>query len=165
MRSCALDRLADSGLIARTIDQEVLWTCASPAYLQDHGEPKTPDHLSTHTCVLFRLPSTGRAWPWRYRIGNRDVTHLPESDVRLGDGEALVEAAVAGPGLVQVPSYIAEREMERGRLVEVLQDYRPAPTPISLVYPANRHVPPRVKALADALLKRHGDAGAQQAGP
>lgn len=148
--------LADSRLVGRMFDQQVIWTCASPAYLARHGKPESPDQLSAHTCLLFRLPSSGRDRPWQFRLGKRDYSLQPESGVRLGDGEALMQAAAAGLGLIQVPNYMAERDVKRGRLVEVLRGYRPAPLPISLVYPSHRHVPLRVRALADALAERSG---------
>ena len=79
---------------------------------------------------------------------------MPESGVRLGDGEALVQAATAGLGLIQVPTYMAEREVKRGKLVEILQKCKPVPMPISLVYPSHRYIPLRVRMLADALAER-----------
>jgi DNA-binding transcriptional LysR family regulator len=147
--------LADSRLVGRMFDQQVIWTCASPAYLKRHGKPESPDQLSAHTCLLFRLPSSGRDRPWQFRVANREISLTLESGVRLGDGEALVQAAAAGLGLIQVPSYMAEREVKRGELAEILQRYRPAPLPISLIYPSHRHIPLRVRALADALAERH----------
>ena len=146
--------LADSSLVGRMFDQQLIWTYASPAYLARHGKPGSPDELTRHTCLLFRLPSSGRDRPWQFRAGKRDFSLTPESGVRLGDGEALVQAAAAGLGLVQAPTYLAEHEVKRGRLVESLQRYRPAPLPISLVYPSHRHIPLRVRALADALAER-----------
>jgi len=146
--------LADSRLVGRAFDQQIMWTCGSPTYLRRHGTPKTPNELSAHACLLFRLPSSGRDRPWQFRTGRRDLSILPEGSVRLGDGEALVQMATAGLGLIQIPSYIAEVHVRRGQLVEILQKYRPAPLPISLVYPTARHVPPRVRALADALAER-----------
>jgi DNA-binding transcriptional LysR family regulator len=147
--------LADSRLVGRMFDQQVIWTCASPAYLKRHGKPESPDQLSAHTCLLFRLPSSGRDRPWQFRVANREISLTLESGVRLGDGEALVQAAAAGLGLIQVPSYMAEREVKRGELAEILQRDRPAPLPISLIYPSHRHIPLRVRALADALAERH----------
>jgi DNA-binding transcriptional LysR family regulator len=146
--------LADSSLVGREFDQQFIWTYASPVYLARRGEPGSPDELTKHTCLLFRLPSSGRDRPWQFRSGKRNFSLLPESGMRLGDGEALVQAAAAGLGLLQVPTYLAEHEVKRGRLVEILQRYRPAPLPISLVYPSHRHIPMRVRALADALAQR-----------
>lgn len=143
--------LADSSLVGREFDQQFICTYASPAYVARRGEPASPDELPKHTCLLFRMPSSGRERPWQFRSGKRNISQLPESGLRLGDGEALFQAAAAGLGLVQGPTYLAEAHVKRGRLVEVLQKYRPAPLPISLVYPSHRHVPLRVRALADAL--------------
>lgn len=145
--------LVDSGLVGRMFDQQVIKTFASPAYLARHGTPASPDQLASHRCVLFRLPSSGRDRPWQFRLGRRDFSVLPESGLRLGDGEAVVQAAVAGLGLVQAPTYMADAEAKRGRLVEVLARYQPAATPISLVYPSHRHIPQRVRVLSEALAR------------
>lgn len=146
--------LADSSLVGRMFDQQVICTCASPAYLAKRGKPESPDDLSAHTSLLFRLPSSGRDRPWQFRVGKRNVSLVPDSGVRLGDGEALVQAAAAGMGVIQAPKYMAEDEVKRGKLVEILERFRPAPLPISLVYPSNRHVPLRVRVLADMLADR-----------
>jgi len=146
--------LADSCLVGRMFDQQVLSTCASPAYLAKHPAPESPNELSKHICLLFRMPSSGRSRPWQFRFDDRDYSLLHESGIQLGDGDALVQAAAAGLGLIQVPKYIVESEVKHGKLVEILQLYRPAPLPISLVYPSHRHIPLRVLALADALVKR-----------
>lgn len=144
--------LPDSGFIGRRFDQQVIWTCASPDYLEKRSVPRTPADLQDHTCVVFRLPTSGRDRPWQFLDGADPVTLAPDSGIRLGEGEALVRAAVDGLGVIQVPSYMAEQAVERGDLVEVLQPYRPAPLPISLIYPSQRLVPARVRVLAAALL-------------
>lgn len=77
----------------------------------------------------------------------RDLGHLSsavaKNVVRLGDGEFLLKLAAAELGVIQIPHYIAEPALRAGALVEVLQAYRPAPTPLSLVYPSRRQLPPR----------------------
>ncbi|ATF89041.1 LysR family transcriptional regulator [Burkholderia gladioli] len=144
--------LADSSLVGRQFDAQYFCTYASPAYLEQHGEPASPDELGEHTCLLFRVPSTGRERAWHFRSGRRERSLTPDSRMHLGDGEALIEAAVAGLGLVQTPRYLATRALENGELVEVLKRHRAPPLPISLVYPSQRHVPLRVRVLLDALL-------------
>lgn len=69
----------------------------------------------------------------------------------MNDGEGLVSAALAGIGLVQVPEFMARSAVEAGQLEEVLARFRPAPMPISVVYPSNRQVPLRLRAFIDAL--------------
>ena len=151
--------LADSRLVGRTFDQQVIATFASPAYLEDHGMPESPDDLAKHACLLFRVPASGRDRPWQFQRGKRTYSLHLEGDMRLGDGEALVHAAAAGMGLIQVPTLMAQVEVDRGSLVEVMQKWRPAPMPISLVYPSHRHVPLRIRVLADALVKGDTVAG------
>lgn len=150
--------LADSSLVGREIGQQSVRTYASPAYLARHGEPESPAELIHHTCLLFRLPSTGRVRPWQFGSGRHAVSMVPEGVMRLGDGEALIEAAAAGRGLVQAPTYFAENAVQYGRLVEVLCRHKPKPLPISLVYPGSRHIPMRVRLLVEALTERQNRA-------
>lgn len=151
--------LTDSGLVGREFDKQIICTCASPAYLARQGEPVTPDELEKHSCVLFRMPSSGRDRMWQFRSGKRNLSLTPQSSMRLGDGEALVQAAAAGLGIVQAPTYLTDRDVKRGKLVEILQKFRPPSLPISIVYPSHRHIPVRVRVLATALVERSVGAG------
>ncbi len=74
------------------------------------------------------------------------------------DGESLAAGAVAGLGLVLLPLWLVGHEIKRGWLREVLGDYRPDPdgTPLYAVYPRQRHVPPKVRAIIDFLVERFG---------
>ncbi|MBT5263420.1 MAG: LysR family transcriptional regulator [Rhodospirillaceae bacterium] len=143
--------LEDSTLIGRTFDEQVIWTCASDSYLKERGRPETPGDLAQHNCLTFRLPRSGRDRPWQFNDGRSAFSLTPRSNIRLGDGEALVCASEAGMGIIQVPSYMVETAVARGTLVEILQEHRPAPTQIMLVYPSRRHVPPRLRALMELL--------------
>jgi LysR family transcriptional regulator, regulator for bpeEF and oprC len=160
-----IGHLADSTLVSRRIGAQTLPVCASPAYLARHGEaPATPDDLARHTCVLFRMPSSGRPRPWQLCEDGQGRDIHPRSHLAMNDGEALVAAAVEGMGLVQVPDYIAAAELRAGRLVEVLARYRPPPMPISIVYPTTRRPTPRLRALIDALTEAALDAPATAPG-
>jgi len=143
--------LNDSNLVARRIGWQRMWTGASPAYLRRHGTPARPEDLLQHQCLVFRGPTSRKEWPWRFRVGARDVLLRPETRVWFDDGDALVAAALAGMGLVHVPSYMAEQDVARGRLVEVLSSMRPPLMPISIVYPGPRQPPLRLRVLIEAL--------------
>ncbi len=146
-----LGPLADSRLVAKTVGQHHQLVVASPEYLTRQGRPRTPHDLESHACVLFRVPATGRARPWQFRVDGVDTEINPDSRLRLGDGEALIEAASAGLGLVQAPDYMAADAINAGRVVEVLREFRPAPLPVNVVYPTTRMLPSRVRAFIDAL--------------
>ncbi len=138
--------LRDSTLVARTFGAQQIIACASPAYLARHGRPTAPDLLGRHRCLVFRMPSTGRVRPWDFVVRGAPIAFTPASSATFNDGEALVAAAAADMGLIQVPDYMADDEMRAGRLVEVLKSSRPPPTPLSVVYASSRQVPPRLRA-------------------
>ncbi len=146
--------LADSTLVARRFAQQGMLLVASPAYLAERGMPKRLEQLAAHDALLFRMPSTGKDRPWRFRQKGREVELQPRSRVRISDGEGLVQAALLGQGLAQLPDYFVRDELARGDLVEVLPGLRPAPLPISIVYPGGRLVPHRVRVVVEALLAR-----------
>ncbi|MEJ8856722.1 LysR family transcriptional regulator [Variovorax robiniae] len=144
--------LHDSSLVARRFDSQHLLLCASPDYIARHGMPATLAALEQHQAVLFRMPSSGRDRPWQFVQRGKPVNLQPRSELRLNDGEALVQAAVLGLGMVQLPSVMVDDELRDGRLVELLPSLRPLPMPISAVYPSQRLLPPRVRVLLDALM-------------
>ncbi len=146
--------LSDSRLVAKPVGQQHLVVCASAAYLERHGTPRVPYALERHACVLFRVPTTGRDRPWQFRVDGVNTEIQPDARLRLGDGEALIEAAAAGLGLVQVPDYMAADAITSGRVVEVLGPHRAPPLPINVVYPTTRMLPPRVRVFIDALSER-----------
>ena len=143
--------LPDSSLVARAVGDQSLIVCGASRYLAARGTPRSPADLGAHACLVFRMPSTGRTRPWQFQHGGRAIEHTPPASVVMNDGEALVAAAVAGMGLVQVPDYMAADELRDGRLVEVLRRFRAAPLPISVVYPSTRRVTPRLRALIEVL--------------
>ncbi len=146
--------LQDSTLIARRIGSQELVLFAAPAYLVRAGTPRSIEALRTHTAVLFRVPSTGRDRPWHFRVHGRSTTLLPPSRARVDGGEAIVQAAVLGLGIGQVPHYMVTGELAAGTLVELLPSLRPVPMPIWAVMPSGRMVPARVRALLDLLEAR-----------
>ncbi|MGH9578519.1 MAG: substrate binding domain-containing protein, partial [Terriglobales bacterium] len=144
-------QLGDSTLVAKRIGQQTMTVCGSPGYFETHDLPKTPDEITGQRCLVFRMPTSGRLWPWRFQNGRRAIELTPDSYVAMNDGEALVSAAAEGMGLIQVPDYMTTDELRSGRLVEVLAPFRPAPMPISVVYASKRRVTPRLRALIEAL--------------
>lgn len=146
-----IGRLRDSTLVGRRIGQQQVLVCASPAYVARHGTPASPDDLSAHRCLAFRMPTTGRARPWEFVVAGAPYVNTPAARVVVDEGEALVAAAVAGLGLIQVPDYMADEALRAGALVEVLAACRPPTVPISIVHPSARQVTPRLRALLDLL--------------
>ena len=143
--------LPDSTLVSRPFGSQAMVLVGSPAYLRERGTPRRLDLLAAHDALVFRMPTSGKDRPWRFRRKGKDVELRPASRVRVNDGEGLVQAALLGQGLAQLPDYFVREELARGELVEVLPGLRPAPIPISIVYPGARLVPHRVRVLLEVL--------------
>jgi len=146
-----IGRLRDSTLVARRVDKQQLLLCASPAYLEARGTPRRIEDLAGHDAVVFRLPTSGRDRPWQLRQRGSPLEWVPRAQVRIDDGEGLVEALKLSMGLCQLPDMMVQGELERGELVELLPSCRPEPMPIHIVYPSGRLLPERVRVAIEAL--------------
>jgi len=146
--------LDNSSLVARPIGQARLITCAAPSYLKLFGVPAYPDELKNgHRLVSYVSPQNGRAFPFRFeRAGERTEIKV-EHRVGVNESNAHLAAALAGLGVIQTFTYAANPSLENGRLVEILQEWRPAPYPFHVVYPNNRHVTHRLRVFIDWVME------------
>lgn len=148
--------LQDSRLVARRIagNQRVL--CASPDYLRRHGEPKQPEELSGHSCLLL-IGAQGRQDTWRLIGPDGDEIGVRVSgNFESNFGELLRDAAVAGQGIAMHSLWHVADELRSGRLRVVLPAFPPPMTAINAVMPQRRLVSPRVRAFVDFLIERLG---------
>jgi DNA-binding transcriptional LysR family regulator len=143
----------DSDMVARRVAMLDEVTLASPDYIATHGLPQHPDGLAGHRMVGFRSSSTGSLLPLEFIVDGtvRDVT-IPAT-VAVNAAESYISAARIGLGMIQIPRYHAEKDLAEGTLIHVLQDFPLTPTPVSLLYPRNRQLSPRVRVFIDWLAK------------
>lgn len=145
----------DSGLVARKLMDVPLAVAATPQYLAQHGTPTTLEDLALHECIQFILPRTGQPVPWEFRRDGQDVDVTTAGSYTLSeDVLATATLARAGAGLVQAHRFIIDEDLRRGTLVEVLQPYGGRTRPFSIVYPATRHMPLRVRLFIDYLTEQ-----------
>ncbi|MBY8976844.1 LysR family transcriptional regulator [Rhodobacteraceae bacterium NNCM2] len=140
---------SESGMMMRRLAELPELTCASPAYLDRHGVPGSPDNLDGHRMVGFLSSRSGGVLPLEFQINGkvREVT-LP-SRVTANDAETVRDLAMLGFGLMQAPRYRFDEDFASGTLVEVLAPFPPKPTPVVALYPQNRQLSPRVRAFLD----------------
>lgn len=146
-----IGELPSSSLVARRLGALVMITCAAPGYLEGAPPLVQPEHLVDHACVNFLSGISRRTLPWHFRHDGVTRSVLPDSSMLVNDASAYVQCARSGFGLIQVPGMLVDRYLREGTLVEVLTQYRPAPRPVSLVYPSREHVPPPLRAFSDWL--------------
>lgn len=149
--------LADSSLIARRLTAVQLITCASPDHLRQRGVPTAPEQLAAHACLLY---GHNRHGEWTYRVGERTRKVAVSGPMRANNGEMLRDAAIAGLGMVSLPDFIVADALADGRLVEVLQAFRPEGFTVHAVYPQHRQSSLLVRAFSDFLVERFSGAGA-----
>ena len=103
--------------------------------------------------VGFRSSATGTLMPLEFTVDGkvREIT-IPAT-ISVNAAESLHAAARCGLGIIQVPRYHIERYLASGELVQILKDYPLTGTPVSLLYPRNRQLSPRVRVFIDWLVK------------
>ena len=130
--------------------------CASPDFLNRHGIPSTPQDLSTLPALCYGNHSQPGTWHYHDKDGKPGQVKVPMR-MRANNGDALVEAAIAGLGVLCEPSFIAHGSVERGVLTPLLTDYQWYSMNIFAVYPQTKHMPTRVRAFIDFLVASFGD--------
>ncbi len=146
-----IGELRDSSLVARRLSVLPQVCCASPAYLARAGTPLTLADLDTHEAVDYQSASTGKSMPFEFSVAGRTETRSLRWTLAVNNGDAYVAACEAGFGLIQVTAYHVAPQIAAGTLVEVLPDFRSPPLPLTVLYPQNRHLSPRVRVFVDWL--------------
>lgn len=141
--------LPDSGLIARRIGVLHFLTCASPAYLAEHGRPAHPNELLEHRCVNYFSSKTGKIHDWDFSRGDEQIQIAVPSCLAVNDSTAYIRAGLAGLGVMQMASYSIEPHIESGKLELLLEDWGSTPMPVNVVYPQNRHLSAKVRVFVE----------------
>ncbi|HUQ08184.1 MAG TPA: LysR family transcriptional regulator [Kofleriaceae bacterium] len=152
-----IGELADSGLVARQLGHVRSVVVASPVYLRRAGTPRTPADLAEHACIAFAATTTV-ADRWSFPVpGSRSRTVPVRTRLTVNTGQAAIDAALAGLGVVRLLSYQVDDLVAAGRLQAVLTRFEPPPSPIHLVrLPGGqvRAAAAFIDAAAEALRRR-----------
>lgn len=142
--------LNDSQWIARPLAQNHRWLCASPAYIEQHGVPSTPDQLAGHRCICIR-ENDEDVTLWHLSNGQTKKTLRIEPALLSNDGSVARRWAEQGLGIVLRSQWDVSDAIASGRLVRVLADWQLASAPINLLVPVRKHRSARVQALTEFL--------------
>jgi DNA-binding transcriptional LysR family regulator len=136
-----LGQLNDSSLIAKRISSRQHFLCASPSYIEQHGKPETINDLKQHNCLL------GSADFWLFA----DKKVRISGNLRCNSGLGLVDAALKGIGIVQLPEYYIAEHINNGELITLLEQQQRAEEGIWALYPQNKYLASKVKLLINFL--------------
>jgi len=140
-----LGRLQDSRMLATRLAPRRMYLCASPDYLQRYGRPHSLSELARHNCLI------GSSDVWTFQLEGREASQRVNGNWRCNSGQAVLDAALAGLGLCQLPDYYVLEHLRSGALVSLLDNHQPPNTAVWALYPQQRHLSPKVRQLIDAL--------------
>jgi DNA-binding transcriptional LysR family regulator len=136
-------------------------TCASPAYLERHGDPESIEALEgarpAHRAVNYLSSATGRALALEFTTPEGVASVTLPGPVAVNGAELYTAGALAGLGIVQVPRYRVREHIAKGDLCVVLPAHPPPPLPVSVLYPQSRQLSLRVRTFADWLVQVFAD--------
>jgi DNA-binding transcriptional LysR family regulator len=145
--------LPSSSLVARRLLETRVVTVAAPSYLAKHGRPAKPADVSSHVCLQFRNPVTGRPFEWEFHRGRKILLIQTTGRLLLTDAQTLVGTCVAGAGIAQLLAISIQDHLDRGDLIELFPDWPDERFPLYALYPS-RHLPPaKLRAFIDFILQ------------
>lgn len=144
-----IGNLKNTSLISKKLTSGRRVVCASPAYLATHGRPEKPGDLAHHNCMSYSNLAEGKAWP--FLVGGNKIWQATSGRFCSDNGDLLCEAAIAGCGIVYLPTFIAGNALSTGELEVVLEPYEEPDFPVHAVYQNRRHLSVKIRALIDHL--------------
>ncbi len=144
-----LGQLTDTSLVARKLASSQLVVCASSDYLAQYGTPETPEDLEQHSCLVNWAIAPRDKWVFKGILGQLEIKVSGRMQANMAD--PIRVAAVNGLGIVMLPRYIVGRDIEKGKLQPLLEDYAIDPMPIHAVYPHRKYLSTKVRVFIEYL--------------
>lgn len=147
--------MRDSTLRARKILESRRVVVAAPAYLAEHGVPKTPADLDRHNCLTFNFRRDSDEWPFRDPGSSTAYTRSVSGNFQANSGATVRQLCLRGLGLARVGQFHVEKDIVAGTLVPVLEAYNPEDIElIHAVFAGHEHLAARIRAFIDFLAER-----------
>lgn len=144
----ASQQLDDSSLISRKIHSSSGVIVAAPSYLSKHGEPRNGQELAGQSAITYSNLKNNDVWHLTDPEGNVETIKM-NSRVQTNSSELEVSLCVAGHGVMLMPRFNLNGELERGELVELLPDYQRPEINVYVVYPSRKHMSAKVRSFID----------------
>ena len=149
--------LPDTRLSARKVMSNRRFLVASPAYLKRFGEPRTPEDLAQHRCIVHRQNEDAYGI-WRLTKGRRTETVKVGGMLSSNDGDVVLNWALDGHGILLRSEWDAAKYLASGRLQQVLKDCKVPPADLFVYYPSRRNLPAKVRSFIDFIVDNIGAA-------
>ncbi|WP_076541782.1 LysR substrate-binding domain-containing protein [Shewanella sp. UCD-KL21] len=140
-----LGRLPDSSMMAKRLTSREQFVCAAPDYINRFGAPYSLSELTQHNCLVGSQPH------WHFNEQGQVRSIKVQGNLQCSSGISLLNAAIKGLGIVQLPGYYVAEAIAAGQLSVILESYKQQQEGIWALYPHNRHLSPKVRLLVDKL--------------
>lgn len=147
-----IGELPDSTMQAIGVGSVRRVVCASPAYLNHHGVPQTPQDLGEHSLIAAGAVSSGVEW--QFAIANKMINVKVKPRLTVTNNDAAIEAALQGFGLTCLLSYQIAPHLATGQLQTVLSEHEPPRLPINVIHHEGRQAPAKVRTFVDLLVNK-----------
>jgi DNA-binding transcriptional LysR family regulator len=148
------EHLAKDMISARIGPDFCLAVVGAPSYFAGRAKPAHPKELVNHTCINFRLPSSGGLYAWEFEENGREFKVRVEGQLAFNNIFDSLDATLDGFGLAYIPKEIVLPHVQQGRLLRVLQEWSPPWDGYHLYYPSRRQSSPAFVVLVEALRHR-----------
>jgi DNA-binding transcriptional LysR family regulator len=148
------ERIAKDMIAVRVLDDQRMMAVASPAYLERHPRPATPQDLHAHKCVRLRSDWDGAIAPWHFENAGRRIELAVDGSLVLNDWSLVVNAVLGGVGIGYVPELLVSSHVAGGRLVRLLENWCGHVSGVFLYYPSRRQMPGSLRAFIDFMRAR-----------
>jgi DNA-binding transcriptional LysR family regulator len=145
------DQVAKDMIALRIAPDMRMAIVGSPAYLNQHSAPTTPQELTRHNCINLRLPTHGGCYAWELSNGETELQVRVEGQLTFNGAYQMLEAALAGFGLAYIPEDLARPYVASGRLQWVLEEWFPTFPGFHIYYPSRRQSSRALSLVVDAL--------------
>lgn len=142
--------LKDSSLKQRKLLTLKRVLCASPTYLSNHPEIKSPQEIEQHNCMVYSLSSSPTQWRYKKDAETHTILIKPGSYV-VNNGLALTQAAIAGLGVILTPEMLIRSSLKSRQLVPLLPDIEFESHALYAVYPYHKETSRKLRTLIDFL--------------
>lgn len=143
-----LGHLSDSSMMAKKLSRRIRHVCASPNYIEAYGVPYSLSELDKHNCLI------GTTDMWRFQVSGKMKSIRISGNIRCNSGYGIMDAALKGVGIIQLPDHYVQRHIDTGQLITMLDKFREPEEGVWALYPHNRHLSPKIRLLVDYLSEK-----------
>ena len=146
-----ITNLLNSQLVSRRLATTRIVLCASPGYLAKYGSPAHPKELADHQIISYSYWAGGD--DWRFTGPGGEVQVKIQSRIHTNSGDTCRAAALEDQGIILQPDFLVGADLKKGKLVELMPQYRSVELGINAVYATRKHLPMKTRYLVDFLVE------------